>query len=376
LRALLLLLLVPLASACVSVSLLPAHGRVAVEVSSSCDGVAKIIVTVKNATITSVSGFTSTAGNSLVWEGEVRKGENTTLSFAIVPTYESYAVSYEAYFNGLFEGSGAIRLGRGGCLSLKAGVEPLWAYLRGFEVPRGGVLGIAVSNLCDNFIKVPVTAKFLYGTPSSVAVGYCERPRTEVFLVLKCAEYKGEPVKECVKWSQQGPFRTIFVAKELLEPKCEGCKLIKEKPGLRVYSCSKCEGPLERTVKLEAREPVCLEARCARWTVKPVKVKYCELKRYFLIKSNASVAGRVVGTTLNLPPRSSALVTVPFSEVPSAFYLGSVSPKVKVPLATVSAGGLSVTVYEAVPNGAYALTVLLYALSIIAFALALWHLLG
>ncbi|NPA85611.1 MAG: hypothetical protein GXO07_06400 [Crenarchaeota archaeon] len=374
LKAVLLLLAVPIASACVDVNVYPAGRaelgtplKVYVVIESYCDVEATLKVKLNNLTLTSVSGFESAVGDLLLWKGYLRNGTEVVLSFTAVPTSQAPEVSYELTFDGISV-RGTVALGAPKCLDVKAGIGSLRYHFMNFRVPDGYVLGVAISNTCADYLNVPLRLSFVTSNPSSVVLSYCESWVTEVVTVPTCAKLEGKPVKECALWNAQGPFVPVLETLRPGDVRCSYCELVGTEGNSKVYKCSGCERFDEVYVRVERRLPVCLQSECSSWTQVPRKVRYCKRWISEVLEGAPSVS------TLRLAPGSVVLLRTYYSRPPDVFMLGSLASTVKIPVVVVEVGNEKIAIAQEVANIGFHLTLMLYTMSILLAVFAILHL--
>ncbi|UXD22584.1 hypothetical protein IPA_06450 [Ignicoccus pacificus DSM 13166] len=388
--AIALALLIP-ALACLEVTLLPSTLKpqigkelvIIAIVKSDCEGMGRVLFSVRGAAIASVTGFSSVQGNVASWSGYVTKGEVLRFKLTLVPTSNSVEISYKLFLNEKLVGTGILPLGRS-CLLLQAGTVPLSASYLGYSVPKdSSLLSISVVNVCDKAVSAPLSVTFINARPAKeVLISKCLEGRAEVFLVDACAKYlNGNEVRRCTKVSNSGPFVTVIkkLNVKTYDVSCSGCKLVKSERGVRVYLCKSCYSrriaPEVRYV-LEVRQPNCYEALCSKWTKVPKVVSYCYLRKFEVLKSGIEVAGTQAGGTIVLGPKEGKVLLIPYQKTASAFLLGSLNEYVKVPIASVNVGGTNIGVYDYVKNEAFTLTEFLYFLALLSLVYLIWSFVG
>ncbi len=388
--ALFLLLSLGVSLACVELSVKPLGSvkplepvEVAFQLRSKCSGVVELTVRVSNATISGVNGFDSVVSNVLVLKREITPNEVFTAYVTLVPLSEVVPVHFTIYLNGRSYEDEEIYLGTPPCVEVLASSVKLEDSLLNFKVPKGArLLDVIVLNSCKRPVSLPLNVKFPLGKALAFVPYYkCDRYETVAYVVKSCArDGLGTPIRICVKSSPTGPFKTIYVKENpsAVVRECTGCVKVPSRNG-EAYVCSKCwtevKGP-KVIEEIEARAPRCFEWRCAKWNEEVRTLEICKEWSGDAINSTVREVGNSFLIDLVLGKGELKELLIPYV-FDSRFYLiGSFSEQIKVPAAILSYGNSEVTVYEAVTNYGYGITILLTVIALLALSYFVMRIVG
>ncbi|ALU12641.1 hypothetical protein EYM_06000 [Ignicoccus islandicus DSM 13165] len=378
-----------LAFACVDVTVYPLSQFKPFETStavfrlhSECQAEVKLIAKISNATVSGAKGFDSVVSNLLILERELKKGDLTAFA-TLVPTSDRVSVHISLYINGRLSKDEVTYLGTPPCVRVYASSLNLRDALKGFEVPENAkALDVLVINQCDERVSSLLSVRFPLGKAMLFAPYYkCDEYETIAYTVKECAKDElGTPITICVKSSNTGPFKTIYVKKSAqpVVRKCTDCVPVETANGTN-YVCSKCETYVREPEVLEeisVREPRCFETRCAKWNEIARTLRVCREWSGKAIRSNVEVIGNYFSLEVHLDRGEAKEYLIPFVLTQRYYVIGSFSRAVEVPVAVIEYGGSEVRVNEAIPNYGYVFTVLLTVLSLLSISYFLMKVVG
>ncbi len=301
----------------------------------------------------------SVSSNVITWSGK-----SGSFSFIIEPQ-SGAEIMFIAYRGNEEVLRGFLDI-KGGCLAFWYGVESLKEGL-GFS-GEGQALTISLTNLCPKTIKVPVSVKFNYGSPSrSVLMSYCQESK-EVYLkmpkceLMMCTKFVPEKLL-CIR-------KVFFYQRDVVN--CNDCYFTKA--GKICKTCYLVARYPREACSEYLAVPKCVSWKCALVGFKYMKKEICVKGSFVTMRNYLDVVGNSVTGVVELGPNATKALVIPF--VPPKVMVLGFEPSVSIPLANLKVGNFTSSISVNYPNPAFLATIIFYTLTLLALAVLVWRAFG